>query len=148
MTENFPVHALVYISQSAYGLSNLDLEEILVDASAQNRLADVTGALLYDGLSFLQYIEGPAAGIASVLARIQRSRRHANLRVLADGGVAQRYFWNWSMACRHADASMIQRLEAARWGDRAHPHLREDSAHNDGLRLLSEFWAAAPPEHC
>lgn len=148
MTEPFPIHALVYVSQSAYGLTNLDLEEILVDASAQNRLVNVTGALLYDGLSFLQYIEGPAVGIASVLARIQRSRRHANLRVLAEGEVTQRYFWNWSMACRHADASMIQRLEAARWNDRAHPHLLEDSARNDGLRLLSEFWAAEPPAHC
>ena len=113
MTDSTPIFALAYASRSSSDLQNADLEAILVDASAQNRIADVTGVLLYDGTSFLQYLEGPDEGVASVFDRIKRSSRHADIRVLFSGEVSERYFWNWSMACQHADASLIQRIEAA-----------------------------------
>lgn len=146
MTDSPPIYALAYASRSSSNLDNSDLEEILVDASAQNRMADVTGVLLYDGATFLQYLEGPEEGVASVFDRIKQSKRHADIRVLTSGEVPERYFWNWSMACQHADASMIQKIEAARWSERSHPFLEEDAEHNPGLRLLAEFWSVqAPP---
>jgi hypothetical protein len=146
MTDSTPIFALAYASRSSSDLQNADLEAILVDASAQNRIADVTGVLLYDGTSFLQYLEGPDEGVASVFDRIKSSSRHADIRVLFSGEVSERYFWNWSMACQHADASLIQRIEAARWNERSHPYLEEDGENNPALRLLYEFWSVdAPP---
>ena len=147
MTDSNNIHALVYTSSAAGGLANTDLERILVDASIHNRQHDVTGALLYDGARFLQYIEGPQAGLDAVFARINASSKHAGVATLVTGAIAERHFWNWSMACRHADASMIQRLESARWTERAHPHLLDGAQTNEGLQLLSAFWHADPPAH-
>ena len=100
---------------------------------------------MFDGLAFLQYIEGPQPAIATVFARVEASRRHSDIRVLARGQVDARYFTRWSMACRHVDASMIQRLEALRWTDRAHPRLLAGSEANSGLGLLHAFWVQDPP---
>lgn len=145
MTDPTALHALVYTSRAAGGLSNADLERILIDASIHNRQQDVTGALLYDGARFLQYLEGPQAGLDNVFARIDASSKHAGIEVLVTGAIAERHFWNWSMACRHADASVIQRLESARWSERAHPHLLDGAQSNTGLQVLSAFWHADPP---
>ncbi|MEG2803155.1 BLUF domain-containing protein [Stenotrophomonas sp.] len=145
MTQSSAIHALAYTSRAVGGLTNADLERILVDASITNRAHDVTGALLYDGFRFLQYIEGPEAGLQAVLARIEAARSHAGIEMLVNGPVPERHFWNWSMACRHAQASMIQRLERARWTERAHPHLLDQGEVNEGLALLSAFWQQDPP---
>lgn len=145
MTDSSPIYALAYTSRSSSDVENTDLEEILVDGSAHNRIAGVTGVLLYDGTTFLQYLEGPEAGVVSIFERIKRSKRHADIRVLTSAEVPERYFWNWSMACRHADASVIQRIEAARWSERNHPYLEEDAKRNPGLRLLADFWSMQAP---
>jgi hypothetical protein len=145
MTEQTQVHALVYASRAVAGIRNADLEQILVDASVHNRMHSVTGALLYDGFRFFQYIEGPLEGLDAVFERIKLSCKHADIDVLFNGSVAERHFWNWSMACRHAEASLIQRLEASRWTERAHSHLLDSSEENGGLRLLSDFWHSDPP---
>ncbi|OUL17036.1 hypothetical protein B0X78_02410, partial [bacterium AM6] len=97
---------------------------------------------------FLQYIEGPAEGLGRVLSRIERARKHSGLEVLFRGGIGERHFWNWSMACRHADASLVQCLEGARWTERAHPHLLDEANANSGLRMLSDFWRLDPPASC
>lgn len=146
--EEQALQALVYRSVSTGTHTNVELDRLLVDATVHNRMNSVTGALLYDGHRFLQYIEGPADSLARVLARIENSRKHAGLQVLFRGGVRQRHFWNWSMACRHADASLVQRLEGARWTERAHPHLLDESDGNAGLGMLSDFWQLDPPDRC
>lgn len=139
------LQALVYRSSSIGGLTNPEIERLMVDAVIHNRTHSVTGALLYDGRRFFQYIEGPADGLARVLARIEASRRHSGIEILFRGEILERHFWNWSMACRHADASVVQRLEEARWTERAHPHLLDDAHANSGLRMLSDFWHIDPP---
>lgn len=142
------LQALVYRSVSTGSLANAELDRLLVDATVHNRMYNVTGALLYDGYRFLQYIEGPLDSLARVLERIESSAKHASLQVLFRGEISQRHFWNWSMACRHADASMVQRLEGARWTERAHPNLLDEQDGNAGLRMLSDFWQIDPPERC
>lgn len=142
------LHALVYRSKSVGDLTNPDLERLLVDAIVHNRTHSVTGALLYDGHRFFQYIEGPVDGIALVMARIEAASKHAGIEILFRGAIAERHFWNWSMACRHADASLVQRLEEARWTQRAYPHLLEEGGTNSGLSMLSEFWHVDSPAPC
>lgn len=142
------LQALVYRSASVGGLSNSDLERLLVDAVVHNRTHSVTGALLYDGQRFFQYIEGPIDGLTRVMARIEASTKHSRVEILFRGPIAERHFWNWSMACRHADASLVQRLEEARWTERAYPHLLEDGSTNSGLTMLSEFWHVDSPSPC
>lgn len=138
-----PLHALVYVSHAAGVLDNAYLDSILVDATTLNGVAEVTGVLLFDGERFLQYMEGSEAAVGAAFLRVQRSRRHLGIRVLMQGAVAQRYFGKWSMACRHADASILQRIERARWDTRVAPQLDADSEDNHGLALLQAFWSTA-----
>lgn len=143
MPTSGPLHALVYVSDAAGVLDNAYLDSILVDATTLNRVAEVTGVLLFDGQRFLQYMEGSEAAVRAAFLRVQRSRRHFGIRVLMQGEVAQRHFGKWSMACRHADASILQRIERARWDARAVPQLDADSEGNQGLALLQAFWSTA-----
>lgn len=138
---NPPLHALVYVSHAAGKLDNAYLDSILVDALALNQVAKVTGVLLFDGERFLQYMEGPEAAVSAAFLRVQRSRRHSGIRVLMRGEVEQRYFSKWSMACRHADASILQRIERGRWESRMLPQMSADTSENDGLALLMQFWS-------
>lgn len=139
-----PLSAIVYTSKAYPGISAAELDDILVDAMARNRLVDVTGALLFDGHYFLQYLEGPKAGVDAAFERIRASSRHTAVRELYRSEVDERYFWKWTMACKHVNASVIQKLEAARWEERLMPHLAHDSQLHDGLGLLRTFWSDGP----
>lgn len=138
---NPPLHALVYVSHAAGKLDNAYLDSILVDAMALNQVAGVTGVLLFDGERFLQYMEGSEAAVSAAFLRVQRSRRHSGIRVLMRGEVAERYFSKWSMACRHTEASILQRIERGRWESRMLPQISTDRSDNDGLALLMQFWS-------
>lgn len=137
------LRAIVYASKAQPMLKPFDLDEILIEAMTRNQVEQVTGVLLYDGQAFLQYIEGAPDAIEWTYARICRSRRHCDIRVLWDAHVPERYFFKWSMACRNVDASIIHTLEAARWG-RQYPHLASDMQAPDGIAWLVDFWADTP----
>ncbi|NBS35252.1 MAG: hypothetical protein EBS82_05340 [Methylocystaceae bacterium] len=49
---------LIYFSTAQLGLSVQELEKILVSAVAYNQSKGVTGLLLFNGLNFLQILEG------------------------------------------------------------------------------------------
>lgn len=143
MPDHFPLYSLAYASRSALSVDDAHLAKILVGASSRNRGEGVTGVLLYDGITFLQYLEGPDEGIASVFDHIRASKSHRDIRVLHTGHVEERFFPSWSMACRHADPSLIHRLEAARWSERIHADCEALGQESSGLELLSEFCSTA-----
>jgi len=84
------LHAFAYVSTAKEGLDVPDLDALLADATAFNRMAGVTGVLMFDGTCFLQYIEGPRDGVASVHARILNARRHGSVAELAAGALQWR----------------------------------------------------------
>ncbi len=135
-------HAVAYISTAVAGLTPADLDHLLVDARAHNRLEGVTGVLLHDGHRFFQYFEGPEAGVARIYARIRASRMHVALEELRHGPVERLYFSQWHMGCSHTRGSVLQELSSRQWRQEA-GHLREDVAlagHPPGLRELLAFW--------
>jgi len=69
-----------------------ELDRIYLRANSANAGAGITGLMLfYEGV-FLQVLEGPAAGIASLMERLRRDRRHSGLVVLEQGHAAERSF--------------------------------------------------------
>lgn len=90
-------HRLVYLSTAVGVLRADELDRIWLRARAANAAAGLTGLMLFHQGVFLQAIEGPAAGVASLYERIRRDRRHANLTVLESGPVEQRAFENSPM---------------------------------------------------
>lgn len=146
MPTTAPLKVLVYASQAREGLANADLDTILDDAAALNAAAGITGVLLFDGQRFLQYLEGPADSVSVAFFRVQRSRRHSQIEVLMEGeSLAGRVFGAWSMACRHASPSLMQRLLRAKWEHLALPHLHAEGDADSGLTLLRGFWRGDSP---
>lgn len=97
---NFPMplsSLAYYSSRTAEGLSLDQVNALVRDAAHHNRLAGVTGVLLFDGVRFLQYMEGPEEGIEFVFRRVLSSKRHSDVVELARGHGGVRRFPYWSM---------------------------------------------------
>ena len=110
------LHAIAYASEARADLQTTDLDRLLADATAFNRVAGVTGVLMFDGSRFLQYLEGPEDGIDSVYQRIANARSHGQLKVLCRAPVAQRH----SRAGRWGPGALIQNC----WYRSSTPHGR------------------------
>lgn len=72
--------------------------EILQMARVQNPRFDVTGVLFFDGLHFVQTLEGPSRAIANLYANILRDRRHTEIALLSQAEMGTRCFAGWAMA--------------------------------------------------
>lgn len=89
--------SLTYTSHARLDLSDRDLNDILQTARHLNALDGVTGLLIYDGVRFLQIIEGAEAAIDDLLQRLLRDPRHSALEVRDERFVEARSFSDWSM---------------------------------------------------
>ena len=77
--------AISYASVAARPLSPSELDALLQDAQGFNQGAGVSGVLCYDNGVFIQYFEGPEAGVRRVYERIRAAAIH---RQLADTSVS------------------------------------------------------------
>lgn len=87
---------LVYRSQP-FGFDRAGLAGILLTARRNNKRDDVTGALLCRHDLYLQLVEGPAATIDALFARIAADDRHSDVQVLLSHSVDERMFPRWEM---------------------------------------------------
>ena len=96
------LHRLVYRSRSAIIDIEADIrtevEQILETARARNAEVGVTGALLFNGTSFVQVLEGTREAVEETFERIQLDPRHADVVLLDMKPVEARNFRTWSMA--------------------------------------------------
>lgn len=92
------VDQLIYISTAEHALPRHELPAILETSQRNNRHAGVTGMLLFDGIRFLQALEGDLASVAETFARIRADTRHRAAVVLSHREVPTREFGSWEMA--------------------------------------------------
>lgn len=92
-----PLRSIVYTSFVVPGTPQERVAEIARDAARFNVYAGVTGLLLFDGMTFLQYLEGPDDGMHVVYARIMQSKNHVSLVELGRAEPPHRLFSQWSM---------------------------------------------------
>ena len=88
---------VIYTSVATVPFSIADLRTLLTASRLRNSSAEVTGHLLFDGLHFLQALEGPEAAVKSTLDRIAADSRHRDVNVLRMDPVTGRLFGEWSM---------------------------------------------------
>ena len=79
------------------------MQRIRQRALLRNRADDVHAALLYQAGWFVEWMEGPAAGIDAVLARAKGEPHHRDLRVFHRSSGPRRLTQPWSMAFRQGD---------------------------------------------
>lgn len=140
-TARYGLWTIVYVSKAARAVTSDDLLHILEGARRRNVEEGITGVLLYADGSFMQYLEGPEAGLHRVYAVIKTHPLHYGLIDLVRAPIHTREFAEWSMACHVVGAGgesplsghydlLASRLNAA---------VRTKS---EACRLLSHFWTA------
>ncbi|WP_312706175.1 BLUF domain-containing protein [Stenotrophomonas sp.] len=110
------LRAIAYRSVAAPSIESTRLDHIVRGAQRFNRLAGVTGAMLFDGARFLQYIEGPVDGVEGAIGRIKASNDHTRLEVLEESVIQTRRFPAWDMSCLTQPNTVLDHLFVAPWG--------------------------------
>lgn len=135
------LQAVAYISNALSDLSIDGVDDLVVSAAAQNKIAGVTGVLLYDGQRFLQYIEGPEDGISLVYSRILNARSHADVVELARGRVPERRFPYWAMRWIPVNETELEVAAFSDWSTLSPRKERDSAASNqaaiDQLQVLA-----------
>lgn len=72
-------------------------DEILTASRHNNERDALTGALIYDNHTYLQWLEGGTNEIRTVFGRISRDPRHAGIKLLTVQKLDDRWFPDWSM---------------------------------------------------
>jgi hypothetical protein len=89
--------SLTYVSRAARGLGEADLRAIDEVSIALNALGAITGFLVYDGVAFMQIIEGTAPALAALLQRLLQDKRHHDVTIVDERPISARSFGDWSM---------------------------------------------------
>ncbi|MBL6082223.1 BLUF domain-containing protein [Belnapia sp. T18] len=97
-----PFYRLAYFSRNMvvgpFEMQDAEVQRILAASRRNNTVAEVTGALLFNGRCFAQILEGPLDAVETTFERIQRDQRHSDITVLELTPVTLRSFATWSMA--------------------------------------------------
>ncbi|MDR6302042.1 BLUF domain-containing protein [Mesonia maritima] len=84
--------AICYVSTVSPGLSQDEIEQILLLSQLKNNNAHINGLLLFSNGSFLQIIEGESSIIDNLWKNINYDRRHFNLIKIFEQDVVQENF--------------------------------------------------------
>lgn len=88
---------IVYVSTSSYTFKDSELDDIIGVATARNNALGVTGLLVFNGLNFMQALEGPTDNVLSVMQSIAKDQRHTGLVVISREVISDRAFPEWAM---------------------------------------------------
>ena len=91
-----PLNYLIYASRP-FGFSQKDLDEFLLKSQFNNKANDITGALLYRGDIYCQFLEGPETELNMTYSKILLDDRHVDIQLLSSGAARRRLFANWAM---------------------------------------------------
>lgn len=100
--------SLTYISLASLDLTETDLSEILEIARRRNALEGITGLLIFNGVRFLQIIEGSEAAIDNLVAGLRRDPRHTSFEVQDERAVVERSFPEWTMQLVQVSTSFLE----------------------------------------
>ena len=92
---------LVYVSSAVQLMSPAELIELLRISRERNRVAQITGLLLYRDGNFMQVLEGEEQGVDTLQERIRRDPRHRGMICLLRQRLLVRSFGDWNMGFRN-----------------------------------------------
>ena len=93
-----PLQQLIYMSSPVGTPTDAEIRSILHQAQRKNAANDLTGLLLYNGMRFLQVLEGEPAVVTRTYDLIEKDERHRSVAMLLTREVPGREFAGWSMA--------------------------------------------------
>jgi hypothetical protein len=75
----------------------MSVREIVREARNKNEKREITGLLVFDGLRFCQYLEGPEDAVYSLSERIRKDNRHIELAIKEHGPLQGDRRFAWAM---------------------------------------------------
>ena len=91
-----PMIQLIYASRP-FDFDEGTLVAILTVARSCNERDGITGALICRSDLYLQLLEGPQEMVDAAYRRIERDRRHLEVKLLSRRSVTERLFPGWAM---------------------------------------------------
>ncbi|KCZ93315.1 BLUF domain-containing protein [Hyphomonas johnsonii] len=101
------MHRLIYISAAAESMLATDIVDIMTVANARNAENDITGLLIYNGLNFLQVLEGAQDRVDRLFSNIRADQRHVSVVPVVSEAADARIFGQWSMCLKVASAARV-----------------------------------------
>lgn len=133
------LHALTYTSEARLPLLRSQIDHILLRSRELNSIRGLTGVLLYTDGKFIQYLEGPKAGLEKTWCIIKADPLHHKIVEEEWKWIQVREFEQWSMAFRADDTygmSHPMHLDALLSG-RRHQNSGPSSL---SIQRVLEFW--------
>ena len=82
------MYRLAYVSTADRAMTAIDVQDILEAAIRRNGESGVAGTLLFNGVNFLQILEGPEAAVEETYTRICDDKRHNHVvTIIRETGV-------------------------------------------------------------
>lgn len=100
---NAPLRTFFYHSRLSPDGDLTCVTAIVKGARSFNANHGITGALVFDGERFCQYIEGPSGDLDGLIERLAADVRHTGFTPLLSGETVEHLFPDWSMAYANLD---------------------------------------------
>ena len=125
--------SVLYVSHSVIPLEDTEqvVQKLALAAARANEQSSITGALIFTGRAFAQYLEGDAADVGPLLQRIRADTRHEDMIILMQAAKARRRFAGWSLAYNGLSPLVTAIVERAR--------LSSAAGSERGVRSLISF---------
>lgn len=106
------LHEIIYVSTLAHDAPLQVVADIAMQSRNNNRQADITGLLVFDGQHFCQQLEGCSHEVEAAMARIRVDPRHRDVAVLHRGPLEKRRFRRFSLGYTSVeDIELLERLQ-------------------------------------
>jgi len=109
------MYLLIYVSTATKLLSDDELTALLEQSRASNRAKNITGLLLYNEGTIMQFLEGAREDVLSLMEKIRSDPRHHGLIVVMREEHGTREFTNWAMA--YQKIGSVTSMEVPGYGD-------------------------------
>jgi len=91
------IYYIIYKSKRIKENNNQDIKDILNVSIKNNSKNEISGSLIHNGNTWIQYLEGPKKSLLNLFNKIKKDERHKNIELLDIGFRELRLFPEWSM---------------------------------------------------
>ncbi|MBC7871101.1 MAG: BLUF domain-containing protein [Chitinophagaceae bacterium] len=103
---------LVYLSQRNPAI-DVNMQDVMAVSQRNNTPQEITGLLYFDGMYFVQALEGRRSRVTATYNRIAADARHVSLCIVSYTDIRERIFGGWSMALHGGMNAEIREQMAA-----------------------------------
>ena len=91
------LQSLLYISVVNTPMTRDDIKELVRKSQENNDRAGLTGFLMYNGINFLQLLEGESEPLETCWNKISNDQRHSGIKIMQREEVNRRMLGDWPM---------------------------------------------------